>query len=97
MSLGIATDRPFCTPDAVAEFVVAIVHADPDEPETHWLEWKGPLPLYSSVTEDDDHFEITWAVSNLLAGKAATLGHPCTREAAAAVGENDSRESSATG
>jgi hypothetical protein len=46
MVLRISTDRALRTPDALAALVDAIVQADPtNDQETHWLEWKGPLPI----------------------------------------------------
>lgn len=45
MALHIATDRAFRTPAELIALVAAIVAADKSTQETHWVEWKGPLPI----------------------------------------------------
>jgi hypothetical protein len=46
MVLQIDTRFALRTPDEYAALVEAVVNADPvSDNETHWLEWKGPLPI----------------------------------------------------
>jgi hypothetical protein len=45
MALHVVTDRAFRTPAELSALVAAIVAADTSTQETHWVEWKGPLPI----------------------------------------------------
>ena len=83
MVLRIDTERAFRTPSELAALVTAVVEADPTSTqETHWLEWKGPLPIGKA----EGQFAIAKAILGFANRDPARAGSVCEGTAYMIVG-----------